>query len=308
MDDPLLDQAYYGGNCSLTCSNPALIANDGFMTCAAACVDADPNASKVGAMIGTLFSLVVLILFSGMFSGLTLGLLSLSIEGLDIVISGGSPEERRWATRILPLRKQGNLLLCTLLLGNTLVNAIIAILSADLTSGLMGGLLSTAFIVVFGEIIPQSVCSRHGLRIGAASTCIVRPLMCLMLPVTLPIAKILDKALGREMSTAYNRQQLDKLLEMHMADKEITPDDQHLLSSALHFSSKVCEEIQTPLKDVFMISVTDNLDFDDLKAIYVSGYTRIPVYHNRRDCIVGIVYTKVNPPFSNLSCFPPFPI
>ena len=48
----------------------------------------------------------------------------------------------------------------------------------------------------------------------------------------------------------------------------------------------------TPLKDVFMISVTDNLDFDDLKAIYTSGYTRIPVYHNRRDCIVGIVFTK----------------
>ena len=45
----------------------------------------------------------------------------------------------------------------------------------------------------------------------------------------------------------------------------------------------------TPLKDVFAISVTDNLDFDNLKAIYVSGYTRIPVYHNRRDNLVGIV-------------------
>ena len=41
-----------------------------------------------------------------------------------------------------------------------------------------------------------------------------------------------------------------------------------------------------------MISVTDNLDFDKLKDIYTSGYTRIPVYHNRKDCIVGIVFTK----------------
>ena len=94
------------------------------------------------------------------------------------------------------------------------------------------------------------------------------------------------------MANAYNRQQLDKLLEMHMSDQAITYDDRKLLSSALHFSSKVVEEIMTPLKDVFAISVTDNLDFDDLKAIYVSGYTRIPVYHNRRDTIVGIVYTK----------------
>lgn len=57
----------------------------------------------------------------------------------------------------------------------------------------------------------------------------------------------------------------------------------------------------TPLQDVFMISVTDNLDFDHLKAIYTSGYTRIPVYHNREDCIVGIVFTKV---WRDLSPFP----
>ena len=116
--------------------------------------------------------------------------------------------------------------------------------------------------------------------------------MYLFSPVTMPIAFVLDLLLGREMSRSFNRLQLDKLLEMHLTDQAITTDDQMLLSSALHFSSKVVEEIMTPLKDVFAISVTDNLDFDDLKAIYVSGYTRIPVYHNRRDCIVGIVYTK----------------
>ena len=67
---------------------------------------------------------VVLVMLSGMFSGLTLGLLSLSLEGLDIVIHGGNPDERRWATRIYPVRKRGNLLLCTLLFGNTLVIAL----------------------------------------------------------------------------------------------------------------------------------------------------------------------------------------
>ncbi|EOD35948.1 hypothetical protein EMIHUDRAFT_48084, partial [Emiliania huxleyi CCMP1516] len=101
------------------------------------------------------------------------------------------------AMRIRPLRQKGNLLLCTLLLGNTLVNAMISILSADLTSGLAGGLIATAVIVVFGEIIPQAVCSRHGLRIGAASTCLVRPLMYLLMPITLPIARVLDLVLGR---------------------------------------------------------------------------------------------------------------
>lgn len=247
-----------------------------------------PRAFDYASLLVT----VVLVMLSGMFSGLTLGLLSLSLEGLDIIVAGGEPDEKRWAKKIYPIRKSGNLLLCTLLLGNTLVNALIAILSASMTSGLVGGLISTGVIVVFGEIIPQSICSRHGLRIGASAVCIVRPLMILLLPITWPIAKVLDWALGREMGTAYNRKQLDALLQIHMNEEALDTDDQKMLCAALKFSEKSTGMIMTELKDVFMISVTDKLDFDNLKAIYQSGYTRIPVFQNRRDTIVGVVFTK----------------
>ena len=82
----------------------------------------------------------VLVMLSGLFSGLNLGLMSFSDEDLRIIIEG-SPEEqeRKDAARIQPLRKKGNLLLCTLLLGNTLVNAMIAILLSGMTSGIVGG-------------------------------------------------------------------------------------------------------------------------------------------------------------------------
>ena len=82
----------------------------------------------------------VLVMLSGLFSGLNLGLMSFSDEDLRIIIEG-SPEEqeRKDAARIQPLRKKGNLLLCTLLLGNTLVNAMIAILLSGMTSGVVGG-------------------------------------------------------------------------------------------------------------------------------------------------------------------------
>ena len=56
------------------------------------------------------------------------------------------------AKRILPLRRKGNLLLCTLLLGNTLVNALIAVLLTSMTSGLYASLITTMLIVIFGEI------------------------------------------------------------------------------------------------------------------------------------------------------------
>jgi metal transporter CNNM len=191
------------------------------MTCASRCAAAPSCAEECLAPAGiqpvNVFGTVFLVMLSAMFSGLTLGLLSLSLEGLDILISAGDDRQRAYARRIYPLRRRGNLLLCTLLLGNTLVNALIAILSASMTSGLVGGLLSTIVIVIFGEIIPQSICNRHGLRIGAASVVIVLPIMVLLFPFTWPIAKILDLVLGREMGTSYNKRQLDALLEMQAA-------------------------------------------------------------------------------------------
>ena len=110
----------------------------------------------------------ILVALSGLFSGLNLGLMSFTDDDLGLVISGsGDPDEIECAKKIQPLRKRGNLLLCTLLLGNTLVNAVIAVLLADLTSGLIGTCVTTGLIVVFGEIVPQSICSRHALYVGA---------------------------------------------------------------------------------------------------------------------------------------------
>ena len=68
-----------------------------------------------------------------------------------------------------PIRKNGHLLLVTLLLANVIVNETLPIVMDDVLGG--GGvsavLASTALIVIFGEIIPQSVCSRYGLAVGA---------------------------------------------------------------------------------------------------------------------------------------------
>jgi hypothetical protein len=101
--------------------------------------------------------LLVLLSFSALFSGLTLGLMSLDITGLEIVMAGDDPDAAKYAERIYPLRKQGNLLLCTLLLGNVAVNSLMSIFSAAIFDGTTGFLASTFAIVIFGEIIPQAL-------------------------------------------------------------------------------------------------------------------------------------------------------
>ena len=94
----------------------------------------------------------LLVLLSGLFSGLTLGLLGLDKTLLEVILESGEEREREYAKKIAPVREHSNLLLCTLLLGNTVVNSLLSILLSSITSGFIGLLLSTALIVVFGTV------------------------------------------------------------------------------------------------------------------------------------------------------------
>ena len=112
---------------------------------------------------------IVLQCLSGLFSGLNLGLLSLDPTELQIVASVGASKEKKYAKHIIPLRQKGNFLLCSLVIGNVLVNSLLTILLDNLTSGLLAVVFSTIGIVLFGEIVPQALCNRFGLAIGSAT-------------------------------------------------------------------------------------------------------------------------------------------
>ena len=121
------------------------------------CTEADEKPKDIPT-INYIF-MVILAMLSGTFSGLNLGLLGLDVKNLELLTKGpfNTVEEEtdaRYALAILPLRRRGNLLLCTILLGNVTVNSALSILISDLTSGLMGLVVSTAIIVIFGEIVP----------------------------------------------------------------------------------------------------------------------------------------------------------
>ena len=93
----------------------------------------------------TYLIVIVLVLLSGLFSGLTLGLLSLDLFDLRRKVKLGNKD----ATKIYPLRKQGNLLLVTLLLGNVAVNSTLAVFLGSITAGVFAGLISTGLIYLW---------------------------------------------------------------------------------------------------------------------------------------------------------------
>lgn len=261
--------------------------------CVDECAYAD-GGKPVGAYVWSIAATLVLLCLSGFFSGLTLGLMSLDITGLELIIACGEADQQRWAKRILPLRRRGNLLLCTLLLGNTAVNSFIAIVTADLTAGVIGAVLSTAFILIFGEIIPQSVCSKYGLYIGALSVPIVRVFVVAFYPLAWPISLLLDHALGRELRTIYNRKELDKLLSIAVEDPhgDLREEERSLMTAALEFGEKQAHMIMTKLDHTFCIEVSSKLSFDALLRCYKSGFTRIPVFRRDPSAVVGLLFAK----------------
>ncbi|OMH86107.1 hypothetical protein AX774_g337 [Zancudomyces culisetae] len=111
---------------------------------------------------------MVLVLTGGLLAGLTIGLMSLDSTNLAIISVSGTEKQKAYVKKIMPLRKNGHRLLVTLLLGNTILNETLPIVFDSIfEGGVKAVIMSTVFILLFGEVIPQSVCVRYGLAIGA---------------------------------------------------------------------------------------------------------------------------------------------
>lgn len=170
--------------------------------------------------------IIILLCFSGLFSGLNLGLMSLDQTELSIMENSGTPQEKRYAKIIRPVRKRGNFLLCTILLGNVLVNNTLAILLDDLTgSGMAAVVGATLAIVIFGEIIPQAICSRYGLAVGARTMWFTKFFMVITFPMSYPISRILDCILGEEIGYVFNRDRLRELFRITENQMDLKKDE-----------------------------------------------------------------------------------
>ena len=233
---------------------------------------------------------LVLVLLSGLFSGLTLGLLSLDTQSLRRRAKHGDAD----AAKIYPIRRKGNLLLTTLLLGNVAVNTTLSIFLSGIASGLVAGILATALIVVFGEIIPQAVISRYAIWFGARTLWFTRIALFICWPIAWPIAKLLDWALGSELPTTYSHFELMEIITEHenSAHSPIDADEERILHGALQFSHRRVREVMTPVARVVMYEENQKLTDVILEDIVQHGHSRLPIYSGNQGNITGILYVK----------------
>jgi len=235
------------------------------------------------------FVLGVLLILSACFSGLNLGMMSLGPHDLKRKAEMGDKR----AEKIYPIRKRGNLLLVTLLLGNVAVNAAIAIFMGSIASGVLAGLVSTLLITIFGEIVPQAIFSRFALSIGAKVVWLVKIFIVVLYPIAAPMAFIIDKVLGKELPTIYSKHELRKIIAEHSNStaSDIEEDEANIARGAFTFGDKTVKEVMVPRSKVITLSDKDVLNKKTIRMLGEHSFPRVPVLGNKGLFVHGIIYT-----------------
>jgi len=254
---------------------------------------------------GKAFIILVLLALSAFFSGSETALFSLS----RIYLKKLENAEGSSAKRILNLLKKPRQLLITLLLGNTFVNmaissfgALIAIqisknhgisTSAAITAQIV---ITTLIILFFGEIIPKLT------ALSAADTfsrILSLPLMMVRI-VLYPIVWILEKfsnlisskqSQDKHLGAQFTHEEFHNLIQSESSSRSLEEHEKRMLVGLFRFKDAEIKEIYVPRVKITAIEETQTLE--ELKEIIVaSGYSRIPVYKESIDDIVGIIYVK----------------
>ncbi|KAK9292945.1 hypothetical protein L1049_020927 [Liquidambar formosana] len=208
---------------------------------------------------GYLFICVALVIFSGLVSGLTLGLMSLDLVDLEVLVKSGQPQERKNA-------------------------AWVAIL------------ISVTLVLAFGEIIPHAVCSKYALTIGAELSVVVRLLVLVLFPISYPISKLLDLLLGKGHSALFRRAELKTLVDMHRNEAgkggELTQDEGNIIAGALDMTQKTAKDAMKPISEIFSLDIDSKLNEETMGLILSKGHSRVPIYSGNQANIIGLILVK----------------
>jgi putative hemolysin len=246
-------------------------------------------------MAGRIILLMILILVSGFFTMARTALFTLGRSKVQQLATVPG----RANQLILKMKQEPQTLLTTLSAANHLVNISAASLATVMVMqafpeymgyavGLAIGVM-TVLILVFGEIFPKTVATRH--NVGIARTVII-PLYGLswvLYPVVCFLKLIHRLMRTGEGSSAVSEADLITFADVVQEEGEIKPDERELIYNVIKLDDVNVSEIMTPSADIFAIDRSKPLD---IKAVIDSGYSRIPVIDGNIDHVVGIVNIK----------------
>ena len=241
--------------------------------------------------------LILLVLFSAFFSASETAYTSLNRVRVKSLANAGN----RRAEKVLSLAEKYDMLLSGILVGNNIVNILSASLATVLFVNLVGprGVsLSTAVMTVvvlmFGEIAPKSIAKEHPEEIAFA----FYPMLSLIIRLLTPIIylttlwqKLIYHIFKPSDDRGITEEDLITIVEEAENDGEIDAHESELIRSAIEFNDMTVGDILTPRVDMTAVSIDDDIDAI-ARAFEESGYSRLPVYQDSVDDIIGILHEK----------------
>ncbi len=244
-----------------------------------------------------ILSLIVLVALSGFFSAS-----ETAFTGLNRVrVKGLANDGNRRAAKVLALAERYDALLSGILVGNNIVNILSASLATVLFTRLIGGrgvsvstAVMTVVVLMFGEIAPKSIAREHPEAVAFAFYPLLRAILWLLTPVIFLTGcwqKLVYRIFKPSDDPAITEDDLITIVEEAESDGEIDEHESELIRSAIEFNDLTAEDILTPRVDVIAVEAGDSLD-DVARTFEEHGYSRLPVYEDSIDSIVGILHEK----------------
>jgi len=244
--------------------------------------------------------LLVLLFLSALISGSEIAFFSLST--LDLEQAEKSKSKRFNA--VARLLKKPKKLLATILIANNFINIAIIILSTYINQSLFNFgdnvvltfiiqiLVISFLILLFGEVLPKVYANRNSIKFASFMAFSINYLNIILSPISVPLMQfttIIEKRF-RKKNTDLSVEKLSQALEL-TSENETTLEEHKILEGIVSFGNTETRQVMTPRLDMFALSIKNNY-LSIIDKIIKKGFSRIPVYKESLDDILGVLYVK----------------
>ena len=248
--------------------------------------------------ITMLAAIICLVIMSAYFSATETAFTSLNRVRLRSRAEGGN----RRAALALEMEEDYDRLLSTILIGNNIVNITATTVGTVFFTRLLGGasgptvstVVLTVVVLIFGEVTPKSLAKEHAEGFAMFSAPFLHALMILLKPFTFFFAqwkKLLSRLVRKKGDEGITEEELMTMVDQAEDEGGLDRHESELIRSAIEFNDMEVDEILTPRVDI--VAVEDSASMDEIAAVFAeNGYSRLPVYHEDIDDIVGVIHEK----------------
>ena len=247
-----------------------------------------------------LIILVVLLFLSAFFSSAETALTTFNRIRMMTLADEGNKK----AAKALKVTDDSGKMLSAILIGNNIVNLSASSIATTLALRLFGSVgagiatgILTILILIFGEISPKTLATIHAEKLAMAYAGIIQSLMTVLTPVIYIINQLslgflrllrVDPNKNKDLMT---EEELKTIVDVSHESGVIESEEREMIHNVFDFSDALAREIMTPRIDMTFVSINDS--YRDILDIYRKDrHTRIPVYENTTDNVVGLLNMK----------------